>query len=893
MSFPPEHQVLYDVKCYMYKETFPFGNLVGVIDTLPFVRYTAVGQGPVLCPLYCSMQGLEAVQQHIKLTAYLETGCVHAPALNAESTEVPVYTMERYISPAVMDLPAKWTRQGQDKKIHIIYDGIVDFTNFRTMVHWADYPSGYNMPVFNFGSILDMSDIYSTVSVNDHSLFNDWTSLDVNMALEGDGAYSHHGAPSSYHTHSSPYIADSAPHSIPAVSHALIVEAHDANDNDNDNTKVVPRPRPRKPASNLKQIMTDYPKWRLVLAYLRLLFRVAICTGNSVNPHEITTSRADVKDSLVANLFCQSLKCADTLEEDLEDVVFHGSTITRKIVLVKAGKWISQFIYDTARVAEWAITHREAGFGLHDIFGPVLQAKLETLLENFLHPKSDILSINQNGLVWFFHSKFSKTLAWHIVFRTTRLKGILVHSTPNVPLVVADLEPDLFRNAPHLPEATLAYVVSSCYGALLQELVTVVTSNHGSSYDLSCYPPPSIVHTNVLETIKILLQLNDDPGYLEFMAIMCTFCSLAVRDVARVLPHSLFITASVLFGLVDSHDLASLLEVALGEVAKQMQFQQEENCMEFLKQGGCYFMEEMMYRAQMEVSLFSKAIVNLCKELNARNQPALGRLRPSLVLPSMNAIGGMGEYLASCSLNFDPFQPSNEIQDNSYKKCQAWLLKSNTQDNMKVGFDISQTPPDSPRLHEYLLRHNDQPHPLPCLMKACVDNITYCSYMSAFMAESNEPLPTFKSNRFTRKEDKAPDALMSVFHILDLKKQCAQVKVDMLYDTIVRIAELEATDDDAFLLPLKNGKTVLSAGFNVLATQKVGPKVQAIDLDMPIVDVRTGEGYNNSDGFLDQAQGSEKRKYDRNLLISQTHSNTGEKVKQSLQAQPEMNPYTG
>ncbi|KAG1835436.1 hypothetical protein EV424DRAFT_1340551 [Suillus variegatus] len=52
------------------------------------------------------------------------------------------------------------------------------------------------------------------------------------------------------------------------------------------------------------------------------------------------------------------------------------------------------------------------------------------------------------------------------------------------------------------------------------------------------------------------------------------------------------------------------------------------------------------------------------------------------------------------------------------------------------------------------------------------------------------------------------------------------------------------------------------------------------------------EGYNNSDGFLDQAQGSEERKYHENLLISQTHSNTGEKVKQSLQAQPEMNPYS-
>ncbi|KAG1808791.1 hypothetical protein EV424DRAFT_1350225 [Suillus variegatus] len=45
-------------------------------------------------------------------------------------------------------------------------------------------------------------------------------------------------------------------------------------------------------------------------------------------------------------------------------------------------------------------------------------------------------------------------------------------------------------------------------------------------------------------------------------------------------------------------------------------------------------------------------------------------------------------------------------------------------------------------------------------------------------------------------------------------------------------------------------------------------------------------------GFLDQAQGSEKRKYDRNLLSTLAYTDTGEKVKQSLQAQPGIIPYS-
>ncbi|KAG2087622.1 uncharacterized protein F5147DRAFT_658913 [Suillus discolor] len=720
-------QALYDIKCYMYKETFPcmmplLGNLAGIIDT--------------------SLLALK-LQQHIRLSAYLETGCIHASALEVECTKVPLYTIDRHISLASLDLPAKWTRQDQDKKIHIVYDGVVDLANFRTIVHWADYPLGYNMPVFNFGGIPDMLEVHSTISVNDHSFFNGWPLSDVNMVSEGDGsfsAYSHHGAP--YPTHSAPYITHSAPHPTPAASHpapaasqTLVNDAHDASG------QVVPQ----QPAVNLKQIMKEYPKWRLVLAYLQLLFRVAICTGNSVvNPHEITTSNADVKANLITTLFSQSLKRANTLEEDLENVVLNGLTITREAMLVMAVKWIFQLIYNTAQVADWAITHHEAGFGLHDIFGPVLQAKLETLLENFLHPKSNHLPINQNGLVWFFRSKFSKTLAWHIVFRKTRLKGALAHSTPHVPLVMADLEPDLFKNAPHLPEATLAYVASSYLDI---------------SYDLSRYASPTTVHTNALEMLRMLLQLDDDPGYPEFMDIMRPFCNLAVQDVTRVhwskfslpkcladnykvvvqrfckcfdpptfdmvkiistfsstpvghltnvflgiectedalaswlgthgpniVPVSIFITASVLFGLVNSHDLMSLLETILGEVVKQMQLQQEDSCIQFLKQGGCCVMEEMMYHAQMEVSLYSKAIAKLCEELDARNQPASGCLRSNLELASVNTIGSM--EASSRTLKFCPFQPLNDIQDKSYKKCQAWLLKSNIQDTAEPALHL-------------------------------------------------------------------------------------------------------------------------------------------------------------------------------------------------------------
>src|SRR6267154_3780156 len=95
--------------------------------------------------------------------------------------------------------------------------------------------------------------------------------------------------------------------------------------------------------------------------------------------------------------------------------------------------------------------------------------------------------------------------------------------------------------------------------------------------------------------------------------------------------------ASMLFGLIDFHDLTALLEISLEVVATHMQLQQAEaNSSVFLPQGGRCFMEERMYRAQMEVSLFSATIANLCEVLNTRGQPHEPILSLKSLCPLLN-----------------------------------------------------------------------------------------------------------------------------------------------------------------------------------------------------------------------------------------------------------------
>jgi hypothetical protein len=92
----------------------------------------------------------------------------------------------------------------------------------------------------------------------------------------------------------------------------------------------------------------------------------------------------------------------------------------------------------------------------------------------------------QNGIVWFLRTKLAKALLWHVVFRVTRSNGVRVRLTPSVPLVVADLAPDTFKNAPSLPSHTLAFMESfvSVYSTrfpFLKCLIALVLRHAGST----------------------------------------------------------------------------------------------------------------------------------------------------------------------------------------------------------------------------------------------------------------------------------------------------------------------------------------------------------------------------------------------------------------------------
>lgn len=69
-------------------------------------------------------------------------------------------------------------------------------------------------------------------------------------------------------------------------------------------------------------------------------------------------------------------------------------------------------------------------------------------------------------------------------------------------------------------------------------------------------------------------------------------------------------------------DLIAVLQVSLRVATIERRLLKEQNTIiTFLVRGGRSLMEERMYQAQMEVSLFSIAIANLCEELKTRCCP--------------------------------------------------------------------------------------------------------------------------------------------------------------------------------------------------------------------------------------------------------------------------------
>lgn len=115
-------------------------------------------------------------------------------------------------------------------------------------------------------------------------------------------------------------------------------------------------------------------------------------------------------------------------------------------------------------------------------------------------------------------------------------------------------------------------------------------------------------------------------------------------------------------------------------------------------------MEERMYRAQMEVTLFSKAIANLCEELNTKCLPCkpcrfinascltLNFFLAPVPLPKYTG------YVSACqtprSDDFEGFR----LPTVAHVKCQKWL---STSSEFLVDFPQIQ---EVPQLYENLLR---------------------------------------------------------------------------------------------------------------------------------------------------------------------------------------------
>ncbi|KAG2063793.1 hypothetical protein BDR04DRAFT_1123027 [Suillus decipiens] len=159
-------------------------------------------------------------------------------------------------------------------------------------------------------------------------------------------------------------------------------------------------------------------------------------------------------------------------------------------------------------------------------------------------------------------------------------------------------------------------------------------------------------------------------------------------------------------------------------------------------------MEERMYQAQMEVSLFSKAIANLCEELKVK----------------------------CCPSTWSKMQIIQEADKDPDTHQLTQLVDVN---HLLFEVDFPQAH-EIPKLYEHLSRHDNF---IPPLMEAWLGHVTHHTYITTSFADS-KPLCISNSESFRAKKNKTLDALKSNFSILELKKQRAQAEVDMFSEVI-------------------------------------------------------------------------------------------------------------
>ncbi|KAG1896424.1 uncharacterized protein F5891DRAFT_983433 [Suillus fuscotomentosus] len=510
-------------------------------------------------------------------------------------------------------------------------------------------------------------------------------------------------------------------------------------------TVVVPKKKKKaQEKDNLKWIQ-QFPNWNKALAYTRALLRLAVCRGDVGNPYDLLHQPV-ARAELLQNVWPQALCTANIRPDQLESVNSPTTNkhLTHAEILVFIKSWLMLFVYNVKRLVGCSAYEC---FGLDHITAKILLLEtIHGILQCFMEPKSSLLPIKANGFAWFLGQPMAKEIAWHVVFRHMYTNGVT--------LVLADLEPTTFKGAAHPPMATLVLMSASCFGGTLETLVNL----EGIKAKEMPYPSQSVIYSGLFWMGPVLTAQHHDSDHPMLMFNLGKLCNVIITEVARlgrpkkattgqkitvhkvkeahlgkqtfvptyqtssntyfldiehtdnalnqwlqthgtkVLPDSLFITASVLFGWVDPHDLIALLDTSLRVVTTQMQLQQEEeSCtLPFVQKEQC-LMEDRMYRAQMEVSLFSKAMANLCEELDTPNHSPM-----SPVPKTLSSLDGT--YVKdSDSADSNCFKLTEGVRE----KCEAWLLACNTS---TVGTSASQILLHSPQYvtishpHEHLLR---------------------------------------------------------------------------------------------------------------------------------------------------------------------------------------------
>lgn len=139
----------------------------------------------------------------------------------------------------------------------------------------------------------------------------------------------------------------------------------------------------------------------------------------------------------------------------------------------------------------------------------------------------------------------AKSLVYYLVYRPSK--------SANVTRIMADINRPVFRDASHLPPATLAFAgvcvsrfcvtgsysskcapLCQCYSALLSYLIDMVKTG-GVDIDLSQFPCVSEVYDELLGTATVLFAQEDDPELPVLRVYLAEFCNLRCVDMIFIL----------------------------------------------------------------------------------------------------------------------------------------------------------------------------------------------------------------------------------------------------------------------------------------------------------------------------------------------------------------------